>query len=214
MAEANPSSSSSPRQRARSARRQLLLEAAEAVFSERGFARATMSAIASRAGYSAGNLYNSFENKEALFVEVLATRAAQILEHVHRALRSDETVGETVDRFIDAILALVQQHRGFFVMLTQTAPDFDWHAASQPDEEPVLRSEIDHELERVFAAAIERGEIPPADPRSYACLLQGTLNAHVAHWVRIGGSEEELLRPVADLRTLIRRSLGLPPQGE
>ena len=213
MAEATPPIGSS-RQRARTARRQLLLEAAEAVFSERGFARATMSAIASRAGYSAGNLYNSFENKEALFIEVLTRRAAQILEHVHTALRSDGTVSELVDRYIDAILTLVQKHRGFFVMLTQTSPDFDWYATAQPDEEPVLRAEFERELVRVFAAGIERGEMPPASPRSCACLLQGALNAHVAHWVRTGGSEDELLQPAADLRALIRQGVGLSPRGE
>jgi AcrR family transcriptional regulator len=212
MAEANPSTN--PRQRARSARRQLLLEAAEAVFSERGFSRATMSAIASRAGYSAGNLYNSFENKEALFIEVLTTRATQILGLVHRTLHSEGTVGEIVDRYIDAILTLVQEYRGFFVMLTQTSPDFDWYAAGQPDEEPVLRSEIDHEVVGLFTKAIERGEIPRADPRSYACLLQGTMNAHMARWVRTGGGPEELLRPIADLRATIHRALGLSPGAE
>ena len=51
-----------PRARARAARRQALLETAEAVFAERGFAGATMSEIASRAGYSAGNLYHVFED--------------------------------------------------------------------------------------------------------------------------------------------------------
>jgi AcrR family transcriptional regulator len=168
-----------------------------------------MSAIASRAGYSAGNLYNSFENKEALFIEVLTTRATQILGCVHRTLRSEGSVGEIIDRYIDAILSLVQEYRGFFVMLTQTGPDFDWYATAHPDEEPVLRSEIDRELVRLFEKAIERGEIHPADPRSYACLLQGTMNAHMARWVRTRGNPEDLQRPIADLRAAIHRSLGL-----
>ena len=64
-----------PRSRVRAARRQALLEAAEDVFAERGFSRATMAEIAARAGYSAGNLYNVFAGKEALFSEVLTSRA-------------------------------------------------------------------------------------------------------------------------------------------
>ena len=75
-----------PRMRARAARRQGLLETAEEVFAERGFAGATMAEIASRAGYSAGNLYNVFDGKDALFAEVLTTRGDQILELLDAAL--------------------------------------------------------------------------------------------------------------------------------
>jgi len=200
-----------PRERAREARRQALLEAAEGVFAERGFSGATMSEIAARAGYSAGNLYNVFEGKEALFAEVLASRAGLILDLVRRALTSEGPLGQVVDRYVTATLELVEQHRGFFVMLTQANPDFDWHAAEADAGGHSLRNALEDQLERVFLDAMERGEIPRGDPRSHSSLLQGSLNAHVARWVRTGGTPEELWGPADDLRALIRRAFGLQP---
>lgn len=211
----SPSASSSasadptaePRTRARVARRQALLETAESVFAERGFTGATMSEIASRAGYSAGNLYNVFDGKDALYAEVLTTRADAVLENTRQALAGGETLGETIDRYVEATFEGVEAHRGFFVMLTQTTPDFEWHG-SRPDGVD-LRRQMDEQIEGVFLAAMERGEIPKGDPRPYACLLHGTVNSHVARWVRNGGSREELWAPAADLRRLTRRAMGL-----
>ncbi len=197
-----------PRSRVRAVRRQALLEAAEAVFAERGFTGATMAEIAARAGYSAGNLYNVFDGKEALFSEVLTSRADQVLELVRKALKVDEPVARVVDRYLDACLQLVEAHRGFFVMLMQTSPDFDWHAAVGATNGG-LREDLDHQLEEVFLRAMDRGEIPRGDPRPCVCLLQGTLNSHAARWVRSNGSRDDLWGPADDLRTLLKRGIGI-----
>ena len=201
---------SPPRERARTARRRALLEAAETVFEQRGFGGATMSEIAARAGYSAGNLYNVFEGKDALFAEVMTERADQILELVRRALDDTCSLGTIVDRYVDATLQLVETHRSFFVMLTHANPDFDWHRPSpEPHSGPGVRRNLDAQLEGIFLSAMERGEIPRGNPRPYACLLQGSLTAHVADWVRNGQSREELWGPADDLRRFIRRGLGI-----
>lgn len=204
-----PHSSNAPRERAREARRQALLEAAEGVFAERGFSGATMSEIAARAGYSAGNLYNVFEGKEALFAEVLTSRAGHILELVRKALTTDDTLSDVIDRYVTTTLELVEHHRGFFVMLTQANPDFDWHAAEPDSGSGSLRTALEAQLQRVFTDAMERGEIPRANASSHSSLLQGTLNAHVAKWVRSGGSREDLWLAADDLRSLIRRAFAL-----
>jgi AcrR family transcriptional regulator len=198
-----------PRTRARAARRQALLETAESVFAERGFTGATMAEIAARAGYSAGNLYNVFEGKDALFAEVLRTRADQVLELVRNALRSGESLAAIVDRYVDATLELVEVHRGFFVLLMQSTPDFEWHGSQSDPEEVDLRRQLDLQLEQVFLDAMSRGEIPSGDPRPYMCLLHGTVNAHVARWVRSNGNREDLRGSADDLRRLLRRGLGV-----
>ena len=199
--------SNTPRHRAREARRQALLDTAESVFAERGFAGATMAEIASRAGYSAGNLYNVFKGKDALFAEVLGTRADQVLEQVREALRTGGPLGETIDRFVDATLDLVEQHRGFFVMLMLTTPDFDFHGSQRDGMD--LRQQLEQQFENLFADAIERGEIPGGDLRAYACMLHGTMTAHISRWVRNDESPEELRASATELKLLLRRGLGV-----
>lgn len=50
--------------------RGLLLEAAEEVFAEKGFAAATLDDIAHAAGYTKGAIYKHFATKEELFLGV------------------------------------------------------------------------------------------------------------------------------------------------
>jgi AcrR family transcriptional regulator len=49
-----------------------ILESAEALFSTRGFHGTSIREIAERAGVSAGNAYNHFDTKEALFAALMA----------------------------------------------------------------------------------------------------------------------------------------------
>src|SRR5215813_4478982 len=89
-------------------RMESLLRAAEDVFAEIGYDRATTNLIASRASVSPGTLYQFYPNKEAL-AEALATQYAQELEGLHQsvfqnkmaAVPLSELVDATVDPFLD-----------------------------------------------------------------------------------------------------------------
>lgn len=59
------------REKTANLRRRHILEAASAVFAERGFERATIKDIAQMAGVSDGSIYNVFENKTALLQALL-----------------------------------------------------------------------------------------------------------------------------------------------
>jgi AcrR family transcriptional regulator len=54
-----------------------IVDAALDVFARKGFARATMVEIASRAGVSTGNIYRYFANKQVLFDEAVPVRFAR-----------------------------------------------------------------------------------------------------------------------------------------
>jgi AcrR family transcriptional regulator len=75
----NPNVKNPPRPRRTRAEKQaetrrLLLDAAEEVFRERGFAGATVEEITGRAGFSRGAFYSNFESREQLFIELLHQR--------------------------------------------------------------------------------------------------------------------------------------------
>jgi AcrR family transcriptional regulator len=63
-----------------------LVAAAADVFAERGFARASLEEIASRAGYTRGAFHWHFGSKDELFLEVLRSRLSS------RTTRTDEVV--------------------------------------------------------------------------------------------------------------------------
>jgi AcrR family transcriptional regulator len=82
-----------PRQRERLApeeRRDKLLDAALAVFSELGFERATLNDVADRVGATKGCLYHYFESKEKLLLELVRERKAAHLADYEAFVQSIE----------------------------------------------------------------------------------------------------------------------------
>jgi AcrR family transcriptional regulator len=65
------------RSEAKAQTRQRLLGAAARVFAQKGYGGATLEEIAASAGYSTGALYANFDNKDQLFLEVVAARRSR-----------------------------------------------------------------------------------------------------------------------------------------
>jgi AcrR family transcriptional regulator len=63
------------RERRAAARRNQILDAAAEVFAEKGFARATTKEIADRADVSEGTIYNYFQSKEELLIDIVGRLA-------------------------------------------------------------------------------------------------------------------------------------------
>jgi AcrR family transcriptional regulator len=86
MTAASTVSNASPRQRRKDARPQELLDAALALFVERGFAATKAEEVAQRAGVSKGTLYLYYPSKEELFKAViersLSSRVAATAQQV------------------------------------------------------------------------------------------------------------------------------------
>src|SRR5215475_5320025 len=82
-------------------RMESLLRAAEDVFAEIGYERATTNLIASRASVSPGTLYQFYPNKEAL-AEALAGRYAEELEGLHNTVFDGAIAAVPLAALIDA----------------------------------------------------------------------------------------------------------------
>lgn len=95
---------------AKEARRNEILDAAFEEFSQRGYAGASMAAIARRARASKETLYAWFENKETLFNTLFASRIDGIASHATAAAERDPSpanvlpvIAEDVIRFMLAV---------------------------------------------------------------------------------------------------------------
>jgi AcrR family transcriptional regulator len=81
------------------AKRDGIVDAAMAVFLEKGYEAASMSDIARRAGGSKATLYSYFASKEALYVEVMDVRCSARFEQAFGTLRFDGDLYSTLSRF-------------------------------------------------------------------------------------------------------------------
>ena len=102
-----------------------LLQAAAAVFQERGFEAATMAEIAARADAKIGSLYRFFPNKDAV-AEALMRRYAEALQAEYDAIHThaaDATPQELADILIDLLVKLYPQARALTAFLDSRT---DW----------------------------------------------------------------------------------------
>jgi AcrR family transcriptional regulator len=169
--------------------RSVVLEAAERVFAERGFADARMQEIAAAAGLSLATLYGVFPGKAELFDAIHERRGRELLEH---AARVDSGLG-----LRKALLAGVRGYVGYLI----EHPAFlrmqlhDGAAWAMP--EPTFRSQAQRaawtegirrmaELLREGSAA---GEFVAEDPTVMAKTMIAMHQVALADWIERGGGE-------------------------
>ena len=111
----NSAQNSGPDLSAKDERRREILDAAFAEFTARGYAGASMAAIARRAQASKETLYAWFENKETLFNTVFEARLASMVSRVGAIAVNDPSpqivlpiIAEDIIRFMLAISPLNQ----------------------------------------------------------------------------------------------------------
>jgi len=87
-----------------SSTREVIFEAAERLFAERGFADTSVRDIVSEAETSAPSLYHFFGSKENLVVELIADRHEAYCEELEGELASAKTAFEVCQRFVKFVL--------------------------------------------------------------------------------------------------------------
>jgi AcrR family transcriptional regulator len=70
-----------------------VLQAAAAVFAERGFAAASLDQVAAAAGFTKGAVYSNFGSKDELFLALMEAEGARRVEVVEAALRTTSDLG-------------------------------------------------------------------------------------------------------------------------
>jgi AcrR family transcriptional regulator len=87
-------------------RKQAILQAALDVFAERGFEAARLDDVAARAGVAKGTLYLYFDDKEALFEDVLRSAVSPILERLDLLAAEPDL---PTDRILEALFAAFEE---------------------------------------------------------------------------------------------------------
>ena len=105
-------------------RQQSLIEAATAVFAERGYDCATTREIAERAGCAEGLIHRYFSGKRGLLIAILESRAAQVVEDFVAALPDRDTVEDEIEQILLWNLETMWERRDFMrVAVSQAAID-------------------------------------------------------------------------------------------
>lgn len=179
-----------------SARRQAILDAAKAVIEEVGYEQASMTMISARAGGSKATLYNYFDSKEALFLELVNQVAGQHIDQVLPLIHPE--LGDGLPKTVEDILSVLDPAAniadilqtfgelvlGTFHSLKMLSTRRMIIAASNRtdigklyyERGPAKAFKI---VQAYFAAAMNAGSIRRADPRVVEAHWRGLLTSEV-----------------------------------
>ena len=154
------------------ARTNVIREAAEKVFADKGFAGATMQDIAREAGLSAGAIYRYFPSKEALIEALSADQAAQMAAVVE-SIRSKGDTAAVLHSLADTFFRPLEDPDGF---LDQC---IEFELTSEARRNPQIRAARNRSyasMVQAFTAVIRRGQAEGVinksiDPDSTARLM-------------------------------------------
>jgi AcrR family transcriptional regulator len=164
-------------------RKQQLLECAAELFAERGYAETRVLDIVRAAGVAKGLFYWYFDNKEALFRELVGT--------TRQSLR--RTQGEAIDRSATPLEQLRQGTEASVFFMVENARLYALVRAEGMDQEmaKILRTGAEvhvTDTARLIEAGIDTGEVRADDPTLLALGVIGTV-AYYTHFHRTGRIE-------------------------
>ena len=144
-------------------RRALIIDRAEQVFLEEGFAGASMAAIAARSGCSKGTLYNYFISKEELFLACVANQCSVLHEAMSELASSSADLPETLTQLGQKYVAFVSSDdivRRFRVIVSEAERSPEMSRAFYANG-PARGQEM---LARCIETAARDGKLSVTDP--------------------------------------------------
>ncbi len=182
--------------------RQNLLDAAEAVFGEVGYDRASITALTRRAGVAQGTFYVYFPDKKSIFVELVRVLSRQVRQEMAEAVAGLTDRLQIERTGFRVFFSFIHHHRGMYKIVRQ---------AEYVDEELYrwyYRRMADGYIQGL-SRAMDAGQIRRMNPEVLAYCLMGMGDFLGMRWVLWG--EDDLPDGVFEqFMGLIQRAMALP----
>lgn len=200
MAENTPNSSGmrrKPRQARSQERVNRILDVAEKLFVEEGYAATTTNAIATQAGVSIGSLYQFFPDKAAI-LQALALRYGELLHQRLAALNTEAFISlplpDYVDHIIDTTNQFFDEFPGYYAIFMEvqgTMPELDQ-----------LETDMDAQLISDWAIALQQRDpnLTTVDCEAVAFVLVKAIGTLL--WLSLGQDETFKQRLIAETKKL------------
>lgn len=108
------------KEREREARRELIVNTAKKLFSEKNFKSVTVRDIAKRAGVSAGTIYNYYESLDELFLDVFYSDTKEIVEIIEEERKKEG--GLTIRRLSEVYVDYLNKNISYYQLMSYFMP--------------------------------------------------------------------------------------------
>ena len=168
--------STAPRRRKGERTAERILDAAEALFGERGYAGTTLRDVANRVGLRTPSLYNHFPSKESLYAAVLERGIRPVLDVLSEVVEERDRSDREVRRIVERTMKLVGRRPELPRLIQHETLSGGRHLT------PMLREWI----QRTFARAYEMVEASSAanrwDPDQFPLLVLAMYHVFVGYF--------------------------------
>jgi AcrR family transcriptional regulator len=184
-------------------RKEQLLDVAMHVFAERGFHLTSMNEVADAAGVTKPVLYQHFPSKRALYLELLRSVGARLLEEIEGAARGADNPREQVENGLRAYFSFVAEHPAAYRVMfgggTRRDTEFAEEAAA-----------VERSMATVIADLIAVDSLDEADRLLHAHGIVGLAEGATRHWMNdsLELDPEAVAVRVADLAWRGLRGIG------
>lgn len=173
------------KERERERHRIEMLNAAERVFTRKGYHSATVEEIARESEFAVGTLYNFFKGKDDLYEKVVIKNMEELSSRIEDQVLSRMDPEQAVAAMINLSLIHFEEHKGFARVFFETTPGtrFD-PVQALPDICHELYENHVKNMTSIFEKGIQQGCFKKIDPLYLTLLLDSTINAFISYWSR------------------------------
>ncbi len=195
---------------------QKLRHEAAALFAKRGYGGTSMADIAHRVGIRKASLYNYYDSKADLMIELLEQCLREWESSCEMEFAADATVEEQLAGYLNAALRFAQENPEAVGLVRLAAGQMPRDLRRRV--QALLEAHGDQWrqlLSSLFCEAIERGEVSPADPRDLGLFWGVFVDGLIIRQIFGGEESDQIMAKVPALWELFWRGVsGQPPTRE
>jgi len=149
--------------------RSLLLQAATEEFAREGYQGANINNISRNAGFAKGTIYNYFDSKRTLMLELIDEIANGHLEFMQQQVLHEDDPARRLERFFEAGFAWVTDNlaQGLVLFTNLNGPDMEFKTRMFEAYLPMFQLVS----QDILAVGIEGGIFRQVEPESTAALI-------------------------------------------
>jgi AcrR family transcriptional regulator len=192
----------SRKERERLRRERDILEAAEKVFSRKGFFAAQMSEIAREAEFAVGTLYSFFKSKEEIYRRIVEDKVREFIRHCEEAAEAVDDPRLQIERLIDSKVEYFLRNKAFFGIYVNEFRGMGYSFQRELRTGiALLYSDYLTWLAAIFRNGIQRRLFSDLDPDALATAFEGVSNSALVRWLR-SGKEDLAGRMAAEIKEI------------
>jgi len=173
--------------------REEILDAAERLMSERGFAAASISQLSKACGLPASSIYWHFGSKDGVLAAVMDRGAARFFADLPRVSNDNEPGPQAIAAFFDALADRLDQHPDFLRLLMTLGlthhGDEDTASSQVQHNRDIARSRLDELLQVAYP------HLPPARVTALTAFALATIDGAFLN--------QQIDRPTVALRDIL-----------